>query len=220
MLAVDQDSLKAIQPELKNGEAVLWAARPRAGVVFHGNEYEPQVLFSLLAGGFTILWETLAIWSLWSMPSHIGRSVLMILFGIPLLVDGQYRMWGRFLYAAWKKKKTYYAVTDRRVIVVQDFRGHQVASAEISALQILLKEKYSDEVGTIRFVAPPALFARTWSEMITLDKWEAWDPLSIKRGPVFEDVEDVDSVFQLISALRAKSNEAEVIRLLDDRSSS
>jgi len=56
--------------------------------------------------------------------------------------------------------------------------------------------------------------------MITLDKWEIWNPLSIKRGPVFEDVEDVDSVFQLISALRAKSNEAEVIRLLHDRSAS
>jgi len=217
MLAVDQDSLTAIKPELKNGETVLWAARPRAGVIFHGNEYEAQVLFGLLAGCFTIVWETLAIWSLWSMPSHIGRSVLMILFGIPLFVDGQYRMWGRFLYAAWKKKKSYYAVTDRRVIVVQDFRGHQVASTEIGALTTLLKEKYSDELGTIRFIAPPALFARTWSEMITLDKWEIWDPLSIKRGPVFEDVEDVDAVYQLIAALRAKTTEVEVARILRDR---
>jgi hypothetical protein len=220
MLAIDQDSLAAIQPELTPGETVLWAARPRAGVVFHGNEYEPQVLISLLIGGFTILWEALVIWSLWSTPSHRVRSVLLICWGVPFVIDGQYRMWGRFFYAAWKKKKTYYAVTNRRVIVVHNFRGHQVASAEISALQILLREKYSDEVGTMRFVAPPALFARTWSEMITLDKWEAWDPLSIKRGPVFEDVEDVDSVFQLISALRAKTNEAEVIRLLHDRSAS
>jgi|SRR5579872_6324104 len=217
MLAVDQDSLKAIQPELTLGETVLWAARPCARVVFHGNPYEPLVLFSLLAGGFTILWETLAIWSLWSMPSHIGRSVLMILFGIPLFVDGQYRMWGRFRYAAWKKKKTYYAVTDRRVIVIHNYRERQVASAEISALTTLLKEKYSDEVGTIRFVPSPALIARTWSEMITLDKWEIWDPLSVKRGPVFEDVEDVDAVYQLISALRDKATETEVARILRDR---
>jgi hypothetical protein len=142
----------------------------------------------------------------------------MILFGIPLVVVGQYQMWGRFLYAAWKKKKAYYAVTNRRVIVVHDFRGRQVASAEINALPTLLKEKYSDGVGTIRFVAPPALFARTWSEMITLDKWVAWDPPSIKRGPVFEDVEDVDFVYQLVSALRAKSTQAAVIRLLNNRS--
>jgi hypothetical protein len=129
-------------------------------------------------------------------------------------------IWGRFLYAAWKKKGTYYAVTNLRVIVVQDFREHQVASAEIGALATLLEEKYSDEVGTIRFVAPPALLARTWSEMIALDKWEIWDPLSIKRGPVFEDVEDVDSVYQLISALRAKTTEAEGARIVNDRPSS
>ncbi len=49
-------------------------------------------------------------------------------------------------------------------------------------------------------VTPPALFAKTWSEMITLDKWEVWDPLSIKEVP-FQDVEDVDAVYQLISAL-------------------
>ena len=220
MLAVDQDSLTAIQPELTPGETVLWAARPRVGVVFHGNDNEPQVLFSLLWGGFAVLWEIGAIWSLWSTPSHIARSVLMILWGAPFVLMGQYSIWGRFLYAARKKKKTYYAVTNRRVIVVHDFRGHQVAAAEISALTTLLKEKYSNEVGTVRFVAPPALFARTWSEMITLDKWEAWDPLSIKRGPVFEDVEDVDSVFQLISALRAKTSEADVIRLLHHRSAS
>lgn len=217
MFVVDQDSLAAIRQELTPGETVLWAARPRAGVVFHKNQNEPQVLISLLIGGFTILWETLAIWSLWATPSHRVRSVLLILWGLPFVVDGQHRMWGRFFYAAWKKKRTYYAVTNRRVIVVHDYRDRQVASAEISALTTLLKEKYSDEVGTIRFVAPPALFAKTWSEMITLDKWEVWDPLSIKRGPVFEDVEDVDAVYQLISALRSRTTEGEVARILHDR---
>lgn len=218
MLAVDQDSLAATQPELTPGETVLWAARPRAGVLFHGNENEPQVLFSLLWGGFATIWEIGAIWSFES--THLGRSVLAILWGIPFVVMGQYAIWGRFLYAAWKKKQTYYAVTNWRVIVVHDYRERKVASAEISALQILLKEKYSGEAGIIRFVPPPAIAARTWSEMITLDKWEIWDPLSIKRGPVFEDVEDVDSVFQLISALRAKSIEAEVTRLLHNRPAS
>jgi len=215
MLAVDQDSLSAIQPELTPGETVLWAARPRAGVIFHGNEHDPQVLFSLLWAGFAIISEIGAIWSFDS--THLGRSVLAILWCIPILVIGQYFVWGRFLYAAWKKKRAYYAVTDRRVIVVQDFRGHQVASTEIGALTTLLKEKYSDEVGTIRFIPPPALFARTWSEMITLDKWEIWDPLSIKRGPVFEDVEDVDAVYQLIAALRDNTTEVEVARILRDR---
>jgi hypothetical protein len=49
-------------------------------------------------------------------------------------------------------------------------------------------------------------------------RWvESWDPLSITRGPVFEDVEDVDAVYQLISALRAKTTEVEVTQMLRER---
>jgi hypothetical protein len=144
----------------------------------------------------------------------------MILSGVPFVVMGQYLIWGRFLYAAWKKEKIYYAVTNRRVIVVQKFRERQAASAEIDSLPTLLKEKHTGEVGTIRFIPAPALYARTWSEMFMLDRWEVWDPLSIKRGPVFEDLEDVDSVYQLISALREKTTEAEVARMLHDHRSS
>jgi hypothetical protein len=80
-----------------------------------------------------------------------------------------------------------------------------------------VKEKYSGQVGTIRFVPPPAISVRTWSEMMTFDGWESWDPLSITRGPVFEDVEDVDAVYQLISALRAKTTEVEVTQMLRER---
>jgi len=53
--------------------------------------------------------------------------------------------------------------------------------------------------------------------MMTFDGWESWDPLSITRGPVFEDVEDVDAVYQLISALRAKTTEVEVTQMLRER---
>jgi hypothetical protein len=38
---------------------------------------------------------------------------------------------GGFLYAAWKKKRTHYAVTNRRVIVVQDGWKRQMASTYI-----------------------------------------------------------------------------------------
>ena len=57
MLAVDRTHSRATQTELTPGETVLWAARPRAGVLFHGNENEPQVLFSLLWGGFATIWR-------------------------------------------------------------------------------------------------------------------------------------------------------------------
>jgi len=50
------------------------------------------------------------------------------------------------------------------------------------------------------------------------DKWEVWDALSIKNGPVFVDIEDPDSVHQLISALQTRSSEAKVAEFLRGRS--
>jgi hypothetical protein len=137
----------------------------------------------------------------------------MILWGIPFVITGQYFIWGRFLYDARKKRSTYYAVTDRRVIVVQNCRKRQVASADIDSLPVVTKELRSGDAGTLRFGPAPILFASTWSEM-TADKWEVWDAMSIKSGPVFVDIKNVDFVHQLIAALRARTSEAKVAEIL------
>jgi hypothetical protein len=221
MLPIDQESLKTIQPELKSGESVLWAGRPSTSVVFRNNGHPLLVPFSLLTGGFTILWEMGAIWRWISEPSHTVGSVFMVLCGIPFVVMGQYMVWGRFLHAAQKKKRTYYAVTNQRVIVVQNCgvqncQDRQVAFAELNALPFLAKEKGPGEVDTLRFVPAPAPFRRTWLERVA-DLDEVWNALSIKPGPVFVDIQDVDSVHQLISALRANRTEAEVNRILHHR---
>jgi hypothetical protein len=216
---IDPDSLAAIRPELTSGETVLWAGRPSPGVVFHKSVNEFLVPFSMLWGGFAIAWEIAAIWSLHSQPTHVGQSVFMILSGIPFVVMGQYMIWGRFLHAARKKRSTYYAVTNRRVIVVQDCQERQVAVADINSLPTLTKEKHSREIGTLRFVPAREPFARTWPEMPS-DRLEAWDVMSIKHGPIFVDVEDVDSVYQLISAVQTNASEAAVAEILRTRHSS
>jgi len=171
------------------------------------------VAFSLIWGGFTMAWETVVIWSQLSTPNHTGGSVFMILLGIPFVIMGQYLIWGRFLYDARKKRSTYYAVTNQRVIVVQNCRKRQVASADIDSLPVVTKELRLGDAGTLRFGPAPILFASTWSEMMA-DKWEVWDAMSLKSGPVFVDIEDVDLVHQLIAALRTRTSEARVSEIL------
>jgi hypothetical protein len=219
MLHTDPDSLTAIQPELEPGETVLWAGRPSPGFVFHKSENESLVPFSLIWGGSAIVLGMFALWSLISQPAHLGRSVFLILWCIPFVVIGQYMIWGRFLYAARIKKRTHYAVTDRRVIVVQNHREHQAASADINSLPTLIKENHARGIGTLRFFPALEPFARTWSEMGS-NRWDVWDVMSIKYGPIFVDVEAVDSVCQLIAAVQAKATEAAVAGILRNRRSS
>jgi hypothetical protein len=213
MFHIDQDALAAVQPELTSGERVIWAGRPNPGVVFHKSENESLVPISLISGGFTTVWEIGAIWLLLSRPFHLGWPVFMVLWGIPFVVMGQYMIWGRFIHAARKKKCTYYAVTDRRVIVVQNYRKRLAASADIDSLPTLIREKHSRGIGTLRFFPAREPFARTWSEMGS-DRRDVWDVMSIKHGPIFVDIEDVDSVCQLISAIQAKARAAAVAAIL------
>jgi hypothetical protein len=42
----------------------------------------------------------------------------MVLWGVPFVVIGQYMIWGRFLYDAWLKPRTYYGITNRRVLIL------------------------------------------------------------------------------------------------------
>lgn len=88
------------------GEHVLWAGCPSTRIIFQWKAHEPLVMFSLIWGGFAIAWEALAIWSLCSTLNHTGRSILMILWGIPFVLMGQYLIWGRFFFDAQKKRRT------------------------------------------------------------------------------------------------------------------
>ena len=197
MPQINQDSLMAVQPELTSGESVLWAGQPNPRTIFHRDDLY-LIPFSLLWGGFAIFWEA-GISGYWGSGPNAGKQwAFGMLWGIPFVLAGQYIIWGRFLYAAWKKKRTHYAVTERRVIVVQNGWRRQMASAYVDTLPTLIKEGGSNGTGTLRFAQAESM----WSGR---RGWGAWDGLSIGSVPTFLDVDDVDSVYRLVSDLRERT---------------
>jgi len=121
-----------------------------------------------------------------------------MLWGIPFVLVGQYVIWGRFVYAAWLKQCTHYAVTNRRVIVVQNGWQRQVVSAYIDSLPYIAKENASTGVGTLRFSQPQSMWGRNRG-------WGVWNSLSVGDTPTFTDIENLDSVYRLVSDLREKA---------------
>ena len=199
---MNPDSLTAIQPELTSGENVLWAGQPNRRIVLH-KEDALLIPFSLLWGGFAIFWE-LGVMGYWGTSSRSGNPwVFGILWGIPFVAIGQYMIWGRFFYIAWKKKRTHYAVTNRRVIVVQNGWRRQMASAYVDSLPTLMKDGGSKGLGTLRFAQAESM----WSGR---RGWGAWDGMAVGNVPTFVDVDDVDYVYRLVSDLREKSRTAKV----------
>jgi hypothetical protein len=199
MPQINQEAIIAIQPELTSGETIIWAGQPKAGVIFHKEDWY-LIPFSLLWGGFTLFWES-GVSGFGGFSKGAGAPLFFQLWGIPFVLVGQYLIWGRFFYVAWLKRRTYYAATNRRVIVVQNGWKRQMASSYIDSVPTVIKESDSNGTGILRFApAEPMWNGRRG--------WGAWNALSIGEIPAFIDIEDVDSVYRQVSDLREKARTA------------
>jgi len=199
-------SMMAIQPELASGESVLWAGQPNPRVMFHKDDIF-AIPFSFLWGGFAIFWEA-GVTGYWGNGTRTHSAPLfMVLWGIPFVLVGQYFIWGRFFHAAWLKKRTHYAVTDRRVIVVQDGWSRQMRSAFLDTLPTISREGPRDGPGTLRFTDAVSTFAFTRSQQKTRGPFAGWNPVAVSAGtlPVFTDIDEIDLVYRLVSDLREKA---------------
>jgi hypothetical protein len=167
--------------------------------IFHKEDVY-LIPFSLLWGGFAIFWEA----SVLGLGGHQAKSgttwTFGVIWGIPFVAIGQYIIWGRFLYAAWKKRRTFYALTNRRVIAVQDGSNRRMASAFIDTLPALIKEGGSGAAATLRFAQPDPLSRQRG--------WSVWDSMAIGASPVFTDIEGAEDLYRVIAELRQKTASA------------
>jgi hypothetical protein len=105
-------------------------------------------------------------------------------------------VWGRFLHDAWLKRRTYYGVTNRRLLVLQEGWKRKTSTTFLEEIPQI--EREGGSMGTLWFGAKyPVLVPRG-------QKSRDMSRFSLGDVPVFADIEDVDSVHRLIMDLRAK----------------
>jgi hypothetical protein len=113
-LIIDPKAAQQIPPELFSDESIFWAAMPNTRIMFHSDDWA-MIPFSVLWLGFFVFWEADTLgWT--------GKHQLdwfSQLWGIPFLIVGNFMLGGRFPWDAWVKRRTYYAVTNRRVILLE-----------------------------------------------------------------------------------------------------
>lgn len=192
MKPIDPEAAIKLQPELLSGESILWAARPNPRVMFHSDDWY-LIPFSLFWVAFTAFWEA-GVLGYWGDSARDGPSLFMGLWGIPFVLIGQYLLWGRFVHDAWLKRRTYYGVTSRRVVVVQDGWSYKRCFSYIDVLPTIQKE--GSETGTLWFGPKyPVLGGRN-------QMTRNMSRFSVGDVPTFADVDDPDSVYQLVLGLR------------------
>ena len=128
--------------ELGSGEKIVWCGKPRAGLSLSPGDII-FIPFSILWCGFAIFWESSVI--------ATGAPFFFKLWGIPFVLVGLYMVIGRFFADAKAREKTWYAVTNERVLISGGLFSRSLRSLYLKTLgEISFLEK-GDRSGTIIF---------------------------------------------------------------------
>ncbi|MEO1645680.1 MAG: PH domain-containing protein [Chloroflexota bacterium] len=114
-------------------EELLWSGKPASGSIFSAQDIF-LIPFSLLWGGFALFWT--------SSTAGMGAPPFFLLFGTLFVVIGQYLIWGRFVHKYWVRRGTTYAITDKRVFVLNQAFGANLTTYQIDKLDtVILKRR-------------------------------------------------------------------------------
>jgi hypothetical protein len=181
-----------VEQERVGGERLLWTGQPDVNRHFDRVDLY-LVPFSLMWGGFAIFWEIAAI---------ISGDPLFVTWGIPFVAMGLYLIAGRFFVKARRKRRTYYAVTDRRVLSVE--RGGSTRAVFLNLIPTINARIRSDGSGSVVFGNASWLqgsYANTGLDFFT----RGYEGDNV----AFYDLRDAREVVNLVNELRDRALDAE-----------
>lgn len=161
---------------VESGETadLLWTGRPGFGLRFRRADIV-LVPFSIMWGGFAIVWESIAVRS--------GGPWFMSLWGVPFVAVGLYVIFGRFLWDSYTRSQTWYALTNDSALICRKYRGGGLQRVYLPSLANIRLATNNDGSGTISFGNEDGYGA-----------WRTWGPPST---PAFEFIPNVRTVYDL-----------------------
>lgn len=127
-----------ITPYLLPNERVLWKGRPEKGnLIMPGDLFTS--FFGLFFLGFSLFWITGV--------SQAG-SIFFILWGLPFVAVGCYITFGKYIHKAILRDKTFYVVTDKKLIIRSGRRTTMYNAADLPPMTVRI---HNNGNGTISF---------------------------------------------------------------------
>lgn len=136
--------------EVGPGEKVVWSGQPRTSRFVLATI--PILIFGLFWTGFSIFWVVIAFLG----SRQGGVSLIFPLFGLPFVLIG-FGMLGSPLWAASKARRIVYALTDRRLILIEPTfapGGSRVVSLRGNEIGPIERLERGDGSGNLTFGRP------------------------------------------------------------------
>lgn len=187
---IEHEIVRELTPILLPGEEILWADRPKKGVLFRPSD-TIMIPFSIVWCGFSVFWLTMAL--------SMGAPLFFALFGVPFVLIGIYLVIGRFFADAKKRANTIYALTPDRVIIRSGLWNTTVNSIQIKSLADITLQQRPDGSGTV--------ILRDDVSYTTYDAYRSNGYRSrryVNQGPRLECIPNAQSVYAQILELQRR----------------
>lgn len=178
---------RELEREMGHSERLLWSGRPVQGLKLQGSDLY-TIPFSLLWAGFAVFWTASVYRS--------GAPGFFVLWGAVFVMIGLYLVVGRFFYDAWRRARTYYGLSNKRVLIVHKSGSKRITSLNLASLDEINFTEGSSGGGSLQF-GRDSFYG---SKMLGT----SWPGTSRHMAPRFELADDARRVYDLI--LRAKSD--------------
>jgi hypothetical protein len=170
--------------ELAPRERMIWSGVPRAGIVFRGSDLTQIPISIIVLYIFTTKYRN---------ATHDG-ALDEIIWGV-LFAAVLYLLAGRFLYDALRRRRSVYAITSDRVLIINSVWSRYVKSFALSSITDIKLDERRNGVGNIwlgRRYLPPG-----WQDPRLM-------PSRTSRN-AFEIVPDAKHVYELLLEARQAS---------------
>ncbi|NOQ73000.1 MAG: PH domain-containing protein [Crocinitomix sp.] len=170
-----------INEYLNSGERLVWTGQPRGGIIFRKSDLF-LIPFSLMWCGFAIFWVVMA--------SNTGG--MFALFGIPFVLVGLFVVFGRFLIDKKLREKTFYGITEDRIIIRSGIFSRTTKSFNLKTLTNLEFNERNDGSGTI------LLGPKNPRDPFGMSAGMSWWP-GMKPTPGLDEIKNVREVYSIIT---------------------
>jgi hypothetical protein len=171
-----------LRPELARDEHLLWSGMPRQGLRWRSTDW--------FAVPFAVFWLYMVMFGASRHGIQTDQPPLYLMpEGIPFVLAGIYMLVGRFLVDWYQRTRTYYGLTDQRVIILDGLFNRQVKSLTLATLSDITLSARSDGSGIITFgsgTSTSSWFGRS-----------SWRGMNNQQAPAFDMIEDVRKVYAM-----------------------
>ncbi len=164
---------------LEPGERILWFEQPRQGLLWRPCDWF-VVPFSAVWFGFSLIWTAIACYAFYSAVKNADHFEIPFLAMFPLvgfvfcLVGYQFAI-GRFFRDAQDRKRTLYALSNKRAFLLLQGETGYLAYVPIARDTEIEHLAGPDGFGTLRFLSGTAIYAQSRPNRDPLPSFEFTD---------------------------------------------